>query len=335
MNPHPDRAIEIDQLSRIYESSIGLWRRKRTQTIALQDVTFQIGAGQLFGLVGPNGAGKTTLVRILSTLLLPTQGTVRMLGWDVRQDEKLIRRNINFVFGGERGLYNRLSARDNIRYFASLYNLPPEVEDDRISKLLELVGLIDRQHDRVETFSRGMKQRLHIAKALINQPKILLLDEPTTGLDPIAAHEVRSLIKNVQHSGTTILLTSHNMFEVESLSDCIAVINHGKIITLGSPEQVKSQVDNLTVVEFRGLLSQREAIEQVLGSLTGIGLFTSSALGPHLVYSIQTAQSAIILDILRQHLPSLQEEELRVRKPTLEDAYIRLIKGDDRDAKAL
>lgn len=182
-------AITIDNLTRIYDTTVGVWRRKRRQIVALDDISLSIPAGETFGVIGPNGAGKTTLIKILCTMLLPTSGRVRVLDFDVAHQEKMVRERINVVFGGEQGLYTRLSGADNLKYFADLYRVPPRVARQRIAHLLDLVELTGREQERVEGYSKGMKQRLHIAKSLINDPDILFLDEPAiTGCH----HKIRS-----------------------------------------------------------------------------------------------------------------------------------------------
>jgi ABC-2 type transport system ATP-binding protein len=191
-------AIEVQHLKRIYRAQIGVFRRSIKEVVAVEDVSFEVGAGELFGLLGPNGAGKTTTVKMLTTLLIPTAGTASVMGHDVVKDAKAVQKRIGFIFGGERGLYWRLSGIDNLRYFGSLYHVDPEVAKTRIPELLELVGLRDRGNERVEGYSRGMKQRLHVARTLLHDPEVLFLDEPTIGLDPVGARDFRQVIRNLQ-----------------------------------------------------------------------------------------------------------------------------------------
>ena len=176
---------------------------------ALTDVTFAIEPGELFGLLGPNGAGKTTSIKILATLLLPSSGRASVLGHDPAAEPWKVRPLIGYVFGGDRGLYDRLSARDNLSYFADVYRLPRREKGRRIDELLELVGLRGRERERVETYSRGMRQRLHIARGLLHDPPVLFLDEPTIGLDPVGARELREAVSALKDAGKTILLTTH------------------------------------------------------------------------------------------------------------------------------
>ena len=176
--------IEAANLHRTYRTTTGVLRRRSKDVEAVRGVSFEVGEGELFGLLGPNGAGKTTTIKMLITLLLPTSGSARVLGYDVVRDAREVRRRIGYVFGGERGVYERLSGYDNLRYFAELYGVPPRLQKPRIEELLELVGLKGREHERAEGYSRGMKQRLHLARGMVGDPRVLFLDEPTTGLDP-------------------------------------------------------------------------------------------------------------------------------------------------------
>lgn len=226
--------INVINLKRNFE----VFDKKKKSVEALKGVTFSIERGEIFGLLGPNGGGKSTTIKILSTMLLPTSGKVEISGYDIYKEEQQIREKINFIFGGERSLYFRLSAEDNLFYFADLYKIPRKKQLEIVPSLLELVGLGDVANRRVETFSKGMKQRLQIARALLNDPEIIFLDEPSIGLDPVGALELRNIIKDLAQRGKTILLTTHYMAEAEELCDRIAIINHGEIVTCGTIEEI-------------------------------------------------------------------------------------------------
>src|SRR5438309_5475372 len=201
--------IEAQDLHRTYKTHTGTIRRRVKEIEAVRGVSFAIEPGELFGLLGPNGAGKTTTIKMLITLLIPTAGTARVLGRDVVKDAREVRKRIGYVFGGERGVYERLSGYDNLRYFAELYGVPPRLQRRRIEELLELVGLRGREQERAEGYSRGMKQRLHVARGLLHDPEVVFLDEPTIGLDPVGARELRSTIAALVEAGKTILMTTH------------------------------------------------------------------------------------------------------------------------------
>src|SRR5438045_1664280 len=255
--------VEAHELRRTYRTSTGTFRRRRLDIEAVRGVSFEIGEGELFGLLGPNGAGKTTTIKMLITLLIPTSGTATVLGYDVVKDAREVRKRIGYVFGGERGLYERLSAYDNLRYFAELYGVSPREQRARIDELLELVGLKGREKERVEGYSRGMRQRLHIARGLLHDPPVVFLDEPTIGVDPVGARELRATIASLTETGKTVLLTTHYMFEADSLCDRIAVISRGEIVAEGTPRDLKSIVADKTVVEIETFGIAEETIERL------------------------------------------------------------------------
>ena len=209
---------------------------------ALDGVDLDVRKGELFGLLGPNGAGKTTLVKILCTLLLPTSGEASVAGLDIQHESDAIRRKVGVVLGGDRGLYWRLTGRENLWYFSQLYDMPRPEAEAAIARVLAAVGLADRADDRVENYSKGMKQRLHIARGLLTDPEILLLDEPTIGLDPHAARSLRALVRKlVDDDKRTVVLTTHYMYEADALSDRIGVLHKGKLIALGTPAELKAK----------------------------------------------------------------------------------------------
>jgi len=239
--------VEARQLSRDYVSTkrshfVG----KKTTTVirALDRVDFEIQEGELFGLLGPNGAGKTTTVKILCTLLEPTGGQAFVKGYDVVKDAARVRRIVNMVAGGERMLYYRLTGRENLEYFAELYDVPKKETKSRVNTLLELVGLSDRADDEVEKYSKGMKQRLQVCRGLINNPEVLFLDEPTLGLDVNIAKDLRKFIREkiVEEQGKTVLLTTHYMYEAEELCDRVGFLNKGKLVAVGRPEELKRKM---------------------------------------------------------------------------------------------
>ncbi|MGT2965007.1 ABC transporter ATP-binding protein [Streptococcus acidominimus] len=232
--------VKVEHLYREYVVKQGLFQKEKSRVQAIKDVSFEVYKGEVFGLLGPNGAGKSTTIKILSTMLLPTSGKVTISGYDVSKEEQRIREKINFIFGGERSLYFRLTAADNLYYFADLYQIPRQRQLKLVPDLLELVGLGDVANRRVETFSKGMKQRLQVARALLNDPEIIFLDEPSIGLDPVGALELRELVKKLTQQGKTILLTTHYMAEAEELCDRIAIIDHGEMLTCGTLEEIAS-----------------------------------------------------------------------------------------------
>ncbi len=231
--------ICVENLKREFVSKKGLIKKENKVVKAVDGISFEVEKGEIFGLLGQNGAGKTTTIKMLTTLLAPTSGKCEVLGYKTFGDEKKIRSEINFIFGGEMGVYRRLSARDNLRYFSNLYLIPKKEQDERIDQILKLVDLADRADDLAETYSKGMIQRLQIARGLINDPEILFMDEPTVGLDPVGARMLRDIIRKLKEAGKTVLLTTHNLAEVEELCDHLVIINKGKIIAKGTPQSIK------------------------------------------------------------------------------------------------
>lgn len=319
-------AIEVSHLRRIFTSHIGVIKRSTKEVVAVDDVSFEIQEGELFGLLGPNGAGKTTTVKMLTTLLIPTAGSASVKGFDVVHRADEVRKRIGFIFGGERGLYWRLSGIDNLRYFASLYSIDPDVTKKRIPYLLDMVGLNGRGDEKVQGYSRGMKQRLHVARTLLHDPDVLFLDEPTLGLDPVGAREFRQVILNLQSEKKTILLTTHYMFEADALCDRIAVINHGCIIALDTPGGLKAHVRDLNVVEVETFGAPESAIEK-LRALPFADSLSIEEQGQKQILLIQTARGAEAVPDVMSALGGLKVGRVIVREPTLEDAYVRLVGG--------
>jgi ABC-2 type transport system ATP-binding protein len=319
-------SIEVEHLQRIYRAQIGVFNRSIKEVMAVEDISFDVQEGELFGLLGPNGAGKTTTVKMLTTLLIPTKGSARVGGFDVVKQAQEVRKRIGFIFGGERGLYWRLSGEDNLRYFASLYGVEPEVSKKRIPYLLEMVGLKGRGNERVGGYSRGMKQRLHVARTLLHDPDILFLDEPTIGLDPVGAREFRNVILDLQNQKKTILLTTHYMFEADALSDRIAIINKGKVVALDTPGGLKKHVSDLSVVEVETFGTSAAVIEK-LRALSFVDALSVEDREQKQMLLIQTARGAEAVPDVMAALDGHRVGRVVVREPTLEDAYVRLVGG--------
>src|SRR6184192_2196221 len=309
-------AIEAEKLVRTYKQTSGFLRR-RTRTIeAVRGIDFEVSEGELFGLLGPNGAGKTTTIKMLVTLLIPSAGTARVLGHDVVRDAQAVRKQIGYVFGGDRGAYERLSGLDNLRYFSELYGVPPKVQKRRIPELLELVG----------GYSRGMRQRLHIARGLLHDPPVIVLDEPTIGLDPVGARELRHTIAELARAGKTVLLTTHYMYEADALCNRIAVIAEGEIVAEGTPSALKSVVADRTVVEIEAYGLPAGALERVRAS-PGV---TSVSVEEREHVQLLLVQAPKGLELTQQLLACLGDVRVgrvAAREPTLEDAYVSLVTG--------
>lgn len=320
-------AIEVHNLRRVFTTNVGRFRRETKEVVAVEDISLNVADGELFGLLGPNGAGKTTTVKMLTTLLIPSGGRASVGGYDVETQADEIAAHIGFIFGGERGLYWRLSAIDNLRYFASLYHVDPDVAAKRIPYLLELVGLDGRGKEKIEGYSRGMKQRLHIARALIHDPQILFLDEPTIGLDPVGARELRQVVRNLQDERKSILLTTHYMFEADMLCQRIAVINKGKIVALDTPEQLKQLVNDLSVIEVEVFGVQDDLLDAIR-ALEFVDNVSIENREQRQVLTVQTPRGSEAISDLMPLFNGRRVGKVTSREPTLEDAYVRLVGGE-------
>jgi ABC-2 type transport system ATP-binding protein len=239
---HPDApapAIAVEELTRRFHA-----RRadQRAEVVALDHVTLTVGTGEVFGLLGPNGAGKTTLLRIVSTLLEPSGGRARVLGYDVVRDPEPVRRRIGVVLGGERSVYWRLTARENLLYAAALHDLPRVLARERAAQLLAMIGLEERADDLVERYSTGMRQRLALARALMHNPALLILDEPTAGLDPQGSASMRTMLEALgRDRGRTIVLATHNLSEAERVCSAVAIIDRGRVLAGGAPAALRAR----------------------------------------------------------------------------------------------
>jgi ABC-2 type transport system ATP-binding protein len=321
----PQVAIEAQDLRRTYRTSTGTFlRRRRLEVEAVRGISFSVPRGRIFGIVGPNGAGKTTTIKMLTTLLQPTSGWARVQGFDVVRDRQEVRRRIGYVVGGERGLYDRLSGYDNLRYFAVLYGVPGEEQRRRIESVLELVGLQGRETERVEGYSRGMRQRLHVARGLLHDPPVLFLDEPTVGVDPVGARDIRRTVAALAAAGKTVLLTTHSMVEAETLCDRIAVIARGRVVAAGSAAAIKDSGKARAVTEIlAGDVS--DATLRRLRALPGVLAVSTEPRDLAWLIRVQSAASADLTPAILEQLNGARILNLSSRQPTLEDAYIELV----------
>jgi ABC-2 type transport system ATP-binding protein len=326
-------AIEAVDLVRTYRTHTGVLRRKRLDVEAVKGVSFHVEPGELFGLLGPNGAGKTTTIKMLITLLLPTSGTARVMGHDVVRETTEVRKRIGYVFGGDRGLYDRVSGLDNLRYFAELYGVDPGEQKQRIAALLELVGLTGREGEKVEGYSRGMRQRLHIARGLLHDPEVVFMDEPSIGLDPVGARELRQTVQSLVDAGKTVLLTTHYMFEADALCDRIAVINAGRIVALGTGDDLKHEVANRTIVEIETFGVSPDAVDRLRADRDVIAV-NAEERDQSQILLVQSEHGLAITQRLLGLLGETRIGKVVAREPTLEDAYVHLIASTSETAGA-
>jgi ABC-2 type transport system ATP-binding protein len=307
-------AIKAQELTRIYKGQNG-----RPDVVALDRVTLEVDEGEVRGLLGPNGAGKTTLVKILCTVLLPTHGSATVMGRDVVSDFKEVRRSIGIVFGGERGLYWNLTGRQNLEYWAALYHVPRRLTAARVEALLERVGLLDRADDLVEAYSRGMKQRLHLARGLVGDARILFLDEPTNGMDPVAAHDFRRLVKALKAEGRTVLVTTHDMAEAEAICDRVALIDHGRLLTVETPRTLARLMSDHERIDFEW---EGTALIDTIRCLPGVGSIVAGETSSS--YRVELSEEAAVARVLNV-LVGAGVTSVRTSRPSLEEVYFRLV----------
>lgn len=318
------KSIEAVDLVKRYSTYIrlGLFRKVRRDVTALDRVSFSVDRGSVFGLLGPNGAGKTTTVRILSTLLLPDSGDGYIDGFSVTREPDRVKRVLGVVLSVDKGFYGKLTGRENLVYYGMLYGLSRSDSVRVANDLLDLVGLSESRDRLYEEYSLGMKARLSIAKALIHDPDVVILDEPTLGLDPVSARKIRSVIKDLSSRGKTVMVTTHNMWEAEVLCDRIAIISSGRIIAQGSVDELKRMSNAARVVEARvygdpSKVPPQFVVERVVDGI----MYLKASLTDSSDVSVDR-----LVGMLRDR--GFKVLALSVREPSLEDVFIDLVGGE-------
>jgi ABC-2 type transport system ATP-binding protein len=313
-------AIKAEGIFKTFRS--GWWKKRQKE--ALKGIDLQIEEKEIFGILGPNGAGKTTLLSILCTLLLPDRGNVYILGMDVLHDERQIRKKVNIASGNANFLWS-LTVKENLHYYGMLYGLTGKEREKKVETLIDLFNLKEHRNIPFDELSTGMKQRLSLAKSLINDPEVLFLDEPTVGLDPDVSIRIREEILSIhKNRGMTVLLTTHNMKEAEYLCGRIAFLKEGKILTTGTAEALKRMVriGDTVKIEFKGTILEDEL-------LRADGVIN---------YGISGSLCEIIVDDGERRLGSivgmLSQGGAQIKKVTLgqtdlEDVFIEFAKGED------
>ena len=323
----PPLAIDVRGIRRVYNV-------KPKPVTALDGVDLQVEPGEFFGLLGPNGAGKTTLIKILTTLLLPSEGTARIFGFDVQRQTKQIRRIMNMVAGGEQSGYGILTVREQLWMFSQFYGLPSRDGWNRVDELIEAVGMDEQKEQRVSTLSTGQRQRMNFARGLLNDPWIFFLDEPTLGLDVSAARAVRELILAWKAAvpGRTVLLTTHYMAEADELCDRIAIVDHGRILALGTPDELKKRVQRESVfrLELDRLDGGAAALRRLPGVVSAALAASDQADGKADRQTVQVNLALVddgALGGVVGALGGLGAQILALRKsePSLEDVFVELV----------
>ncbi|MCX8118601.1 MAG: ABC transporter ATP-binding protein [Desulfobacterota bacterium] len=315
-------AIEAKGITKSFR--VGWWKRREKEV--LKGIDLEVHPGEIFGILGPNGAGKTTLLSILSALLLPDQGEVRLFGIDLLQNGDRVRGMINLSSGNANFVWS-LSVEENLRFYGMLYGLSRREREEKIDQLIDLFDLQEHRRVPFDRLSTGMKQRLSLAKSLLNNPSLLFLDEPTVGLDPSVSGRIRDQIRNIQKgNGMTILLTTHNMREAEFLCHRIAFLKEGKILAIGTPQELKRaiRVGDVIRIEFEGPLPEDELLR-----FEGV-----------ITYSITSGICEVLVDEAEQRagplIAHLSEGGTRIkriglRQTDLEDVFIEFSKEMDPD----
>jgi ABC-2 type transport system ATP-binding protein len=321
-----DAIIRVEALSKVYVSRErrGLWRSRVREVTALRDVTLAIGRGELFGLLGPNGAGKTTLIKCLTTLLLPTSGTAWVNGHEIGRAENEVRASIGCMLMGERGLYWKLTGRENLDFFGALYHIPPPARRRKVDELIALLGLGELIDRTVETYSSGQKMKLAFAKALLNEAPILILDEPTNTLDVPSARELRAIVQQLNAQGYTVVYTTHQMSEAEMLCDRVAIIDRGRLLALGTVAELKAGLRQDGVLKVQGVISP--AALAAVEALPGVRRAAVEPLDGGLELTVVSPDLRALLPRLIERLieHGAVVEHILPEEPTLEDVFIAL-----------
>jgi ABC-2 type transport system ATP-binding protein len=334
-----DNAIQTIDLTKTFNakpafSLSGLFNQKKVPDfIAVNNLNLTIEKGELFGLLGPNGAGKTTLVKMLCTLLPPDKGTAIINGYDIVKQQMAVKGSLGTLFSvGERGFFWRLNGYRNLEFFASIYNVPRQKRQQRIMEVLKLVGLEDSAFTLYQKYSGGMKRKLSLARTLLSDPPIMLLDEPTTGLDAISSRNIRDFVRKIvcKESGKTVLYTTHYIEEAAQICDKIGILSHGRLIALDTPdnlvgkikkeERIFLAVENITQLQIeamralKGVIKISENNQELQPNQTGLYIELRNV-----------DQMPLIFDFLFEH--KIKLTNFKREEPTLEDAFIELTKG--------
>ena len=310
--------IEVDKLTRKFKN-----------LVAVDHISFKVEKGGLFGLLGPNGAGKSTTIRMLCTLLRPTSGEAKVAGFEIVKEAAKVREHIGLV-AEKIILYDRLTARENLKFFGRLNHIPGKTISERTKKLLKLVKMEKWANSLTGTFSSGMKQRINLARALLNMPEILFLDEPTLGLDPQTTRAIRDFIKEINKEGITIILTTHIMQEADILCDIIGIIDQGKIVALDTPQNMKSAISQQGKTAFDLNISNPSA--QIVSQIEQ--LKTVSSVSQNNDYNLKiyvNSEEAIyeIINVIKKNKITIKN--ITTLAPNLEDVFLHFTGHEMRD----
>ncbi len=316
--------VRVENLTKIYHTRQrqGLFKSQVKQVEALKDVSLEIQPGEIFGLLGPNGAGKTTLIKCLTTLLLPTGGAAWVNGYRLTKDDNAIRASVGCMLMGDRGLYWKLTGRENLIFFGALYHLSPAGRRRRADRIIEQLDLGEIADRTVETYSSGQKMKLAFAKALINDAPLLILDEPTNTLDLPSARELRAVVRELNQAGKTVIYTTHIMAEAETMCDRVAIVDRGEVLALGTLPDLKASLGREEIIRFEGVISANAV--QAVQSLPGVTRAAQAAVNGHtqltVVVTDQRALLPRLIEALTAHDALVQK--IVPEEVTLEDVFI-------------
>jgi ABC-2 type transport system ATP-binding protein len=329
------KAVNILNMTKHFPRTTGykdlLPFRQRQWVQAVNGVNLEVEEGEFFGLLGPNGAGKTTLIKLLCCLVLPSSGTAQIFGHDILKEEQAVKNLVGMVSSEERSFFWRLTGRENLQFFASLYHLSGKLARERIDELLDLIGLADRADTRFQNYSTGMRQKLAIARGLLSHPQMLFVDEPTRSIDPVSAQAIRHFLKkNIAGNGKTVVLATHNLNEAEQLCDRLAIMDHGRVMAVGSVGELRSLFQNHE--ECR--LQARHLSEPILARLRQIdGVFDCCVSGQQGGVSTMELKMSNRLAVLPQVLQIMVQSgtevcDCQLRELPLEEIFIHALDGN-------
>ena len=312
-------AIEVKDLTRLFGG------KKTEPSVALDHLDLQVEEGELFGLLGPNGAGKTTLIKILSTLLLPSSGSAKVLGYDVVREAARIRPRINMVSGGETSGYGLLTVRENLWMFSQFYGIPGKKAKTTIDELLVKFDLMDKADAKVRTISTGQRQKMNVVRGFVTDPDLLYLDEPTLGLDVNASLIIREHLRSWvrDNRGKTLLLTTHYMIEADELCDRVAIINNGKILACDSPKNLKRTISKNSTFSIE---TTPFGDVDGLSALRGVTGYSAETVSDRTIMKLVVDDESVISDII-SYLTQRNAKIISFSKnePTLEDVFIKMV----------
>lgn len=307
-------AIETKKLTRVHGRADTLTEQK-----GIHDLSLTVKRGEVKGLLGPNGAGKTTLTKVLATILQPTSGSASVFGYDLKKDARKIKSLIGLVLGGDRGLYPYLSARENLIFWATLYGISGNAKKIKVAHLLDKFGLTDVADENAGTYSRGMIQRLHLARGLIGDPHLLFLDEPTLGMDPVAAREFRKTVAQLKQEGISILLATHDMAEAEAVCDEVALLSEGRLLAVESPTSLGRLISQYERIDFYSDLNVLDHIKRI----DGVDTIHDLGRGHYRACLSNYNAVTVVLSLLI----SAGITTINTSRPKLEEVYLELIGG--------